>query len=317
MQYMSVAVHPTDPYITIGGTQDNGTHRIQANGSWTRTDYGDGGWALIDQSSTSTTSFRQYHTYYNVPGTGGLMGFAISTSPTAFENWSFYGCGGLNNGIRCTDTAALFYAPMTLGPGSPNRVYYGSDKIYRSINGGTTMTSASQRFVTGVAVSAIGISPQNDNVRIVGLEDGKVFRTVTGTTTLTNVTPAGNTKYVSRVVVDPNNQNTAYVTLSGFYGVDNGQHIYKTTNLNATTPTWTVAGVGIPDVPVNGFVVDKTTGFLYAGTDIGVYMSTNGGASWTAYSIGLPRVAVFDMAITSNRVLRIATHGRGMWEIQL
>ena len=317
MQYMSLAVHPTDPYITIGGTQDNGTHRIKSDGTWTRTDYGDGGWALIDQSSTSTTSFRQYHTYYNVPGVGGLMGFAISTSPTAFENWSFYGCGGLNNGIKCTDTAALFYAPMTLGPGSPNRVYYGSDKIYRSINGGTTMTSASQRFVSGVAVSAIGISPQNDNVRIVGLEDGKVFKTTTGATTLTNVTPFGNTKYVARAVVDPNNQNTAYVTISGFFGADNGQHVYKTTNLNATTPTWTVAGVGIPDVPVNGFIVDKTTGYLYAGTDIGVYMSTNGGAIWTAYSTGLPRVAVFDMAITANRVLRIATHGRGMWEIQL
>jgi hypothetical protein len=317
MQYMSVAVHPTDPNITIGGTQDNGTHRIQANGAWTRTDYGDGGWALIDQSSSSTTSFRQYHTYYNVPGVGGLMGFAISTSPTAFENWAFYGCGGARNGIKCTDSAVLFYAPMTLGPGTPNTVYYGSDRIYRSANGGTTMSAVSQAFVSGVAVSAIGISPQNDAVRIVGLEDGKVFKTTTGATTLTNVTPFGNTKYVARAVIDPNNQNTAYVAISGFFGSDNGQHVYKTTNLNATTPTWTVAGVGIPDVPVNGFIVDKATGNLYAGTDIGVYQSTDGGASWTAYSTGLPRVAVFDMAITSNRVLRIATHGRGMWEIQL
>lgn len=317
MQYMSLAVHPTDPYITIGGTQDNGTHRIKSDGTWTRTDYGDGGWALIDQSSTSTTSFRQYHTYYNVAGTGGLMGFAISTSPTAFENWAFYGCGGTNNGIKCTDTAALFYAPMTLGPGTPNTVYYGSDKIYRSVNGGTTMTAVSQRFVTGVAVSAIGISRQSDTVRIVGLEDGKVYKTTTGATTLTNATPTGNTLYVSRAVIDPNNVNTAYVTLSGYYGVDNGKHIYKTTNLNAATPTWTIAGVGIPDVPVNGFVVDRTTGYLYAGTDIGVYQSTNGGTSWTAFSVGLPRVAVFDMAITANKVLRIATHGRGMWEIQL
>ena len=318
MQYMSVAVHPSDPYITIGGTQDNGTHRITSDGTWTRTDYGDGGWALIDQSSTSVTSFRQYHTYYNQPGTtGGLMGYALSTSPTAFENWAFYGCGGTRNGIKCTDSAVLFYAPMTLGPGTPNTLYYGSDKIYRSSNGGTSMSAVSQTFTSGVAVSAIGISPQNDAVRIVGLEDGKVFKTTTGATTLTNVTPAGNTKYVARAVIDPNNQNTAYVTLSGFFGADNGQHIYKTTNLNATTPTWTVAGVGIPDVPVDGFIVDKATGNLYAGTDIGVYMSTDGGASWTAFSTGLPRVAVFDLAITANRVLRIATHGRGMWEIQL
>jgi hypothetical protein len=317
MQYMSVAVHPTDPYFSIGGTQDNGTHRIKTDGTWTRTDYGDGGFALIDQSSTSLTSVRQYHTYWNAVGSGGIMGFGITTNPAAFENWSFYGCGGFSNGIRCTDSAVLFYAPMTLGPGAPNTVYYGSDRLYRSTNGGTRMSVVSQVFTTGVPVSALGISPQNDAVRIVGLDDGKVFRTTTGSSTLTNVTPFGNTKYVARAVIDPNNQNTAYVAVGGYYGSDNGQHVFKTTNLNATTPTWTVAGNGIPDVPVNGFVVHKATGYLYAGTDIGVYRSTDGGASWSSFSTGLPRVPVFDMAVTSGGVLRIATHGRGMWEIQL
>ena len=53
---------------------------------------------------------------------------------------------------------------------------------------------------------------------------------------------------------------------------------------------------------------------LFAGTDIGVYNSTDAGANWSVYGTGLPRVAVFGMAITSGRVLRIATHGRGMWE---
>jgi hypothetical protein len=318
MQYMSIAVHPSDPYFTIGGTQDNGSHRIKTDGTWTRTDYGDGGFALIDQSATGTTSVRQYHTYWNGVGTGGLVAFATTTSPTAFENWTAYGCGGVSNGLSCTDTAVLFYAPMALGPGSPNTVYFGTDRLYRATSATARMSVVSQKpLVSGVAISAIGISPQNDAVRIVGLQNGKVFRTTTGSATLNDVTPAGNTKYVARAVIDPNNQNTAYITLSGFFGVDNGQHIYKTTNLNAATPTWTVAGAGIPDVPVNGFIVHKATGYLYAGTDIGVYKSTDGGASWTSFSTGLPRVPVFDLAITSGGVLRIATHGRGMWEIQL
>ncbi|HEY0078712.1 MAG TPA: hypothetical protein VGB73_08700 [Pyrinomonadaceae bacterium] len=318
MQYMSVAVHPTDAKFTIGGTQDNGTHRIRTDGSWTRTDYGDGGFALIDQSSTGTTTVRQYHTYWNAVGAGGLVAFGTTTSPTAFENWSAYGCGGVTNGLSCNDTAVLFYAPMALGPGTPNTLYFGTDRLYRTANPTGRMSVVSQKpLVSGVAISAIGIAPQNDGIRIVGLEDGKVFRTTTASTTLTNVTPNNNTKYVARAVIDPNNQNVAYVAVGGFYGTDNGQHVYKTTNLSATTPTWTVAGVGIPDVPVNGFVIHKATGYLYAGTDIGVYRSTNGGASWEAYSTGLPRVAVFDMAIAPGGVLRIATHGRGMWEIQL
>ncbi len=120
-QFMSLALHPADANYTIGGTQDNGTLRMKPDGTWTRTDYGDGGFALIDQNAANTTTVRQYHTYYNQAGS--LMGFATSTSSTAFENWSFLGCGGTANGINCTDTAVEFYAPMALGPGNPNTLY--------------------------------------------------------------------------------------------------------------------------------------------------------------------------------------------------
>jgi len=57
---------------------------------------------------------------------------------------------------------------------------------------------------------------------------------------------------------------------------------------------------------------------VYAGTDVGVYVSTDSGANWTPYGTGLPPIAVFDMVIqNANRFLRIATHGRGWWEISL
>lgn len=70
---------------------------------------------------------------------------------------------------------------------------------------------------------------------------------------------------------------------------------------------------------MNGFVVDPNqTLRLFAGTDIGVYVSEDGGGNWFPYGTGLPRVAVFDMAIQNvKRVVRIATHGRGMWEIPI
>lgn len=317
-QFQSVAVHPTDRNFSIGGTQDNGTNFFQPNATWTRADFGDGGFALIDQSATDTTNVTMYHTYFNQ--SNNLIGFGrVTTTANAHDNgWAFFGCNGTvaNNGFRCADTV-LFYAPMTLGPGTPNTFYFGTDRLYRSVNQGTTMTLVSQGpFQAGVAVSSIGISPQNDNVRIVGLRNGGIFATTTGANPLVSVRSAAMpAKYVSRAVIDPNNANTAYVTFSGF-GIP-GQQIWKTTNLNANPPTWSIAAAGLPDVPVNGFVVDPVnSNNLYAGSDIGVFVSTNGGQSWNPFGTGLPRVAVFDMAVQApNRLLRIATHGRGLWEI--
>jgi hypothetical protein len=54
---------------------------------------------------------------------------------------------------------------------------------------------------------------------------------------------------------------------------------------------------------------------IYVGTDIGVFSTTNSGQSWTKFSEGLPNCAINDMYIHSKaRLLRAATHGRGMWE---
>ena len=72
------------------------------------------------------------------------------------------------------------------------------------------------------------------------------------------------------------------------YGVA-GQHVWKTTNLSAATPTWTAAGNGIPDVPVSMLLrLIQTVQIIifYAGTDIGVYNSTDGGANWNPMNNG-------------------------------
>lgn len=320
-QFMSLALHPTDANFTIGGTQDNGTNYYSPTGTWARVDGGDGGYTVIDQNATDTTNVRMYHTYFNSISSP-LVGYATRANTTA--GWSFRGCNGAAaNGINCNDSAILFYAPLERGPGNPNTIYYGSDRLYRSSDTGLNHTVVSQAPITnGDPISAIGISPQNDNVRIVGLRGGGIWGTTTGSSTLTdldqsNAIPNG---FVARAIVDPNNQNTAYITLANF-GVNN---VFKTTNLNSNPPTWTaITGTGgntIPQVPVNAFVVDpQNSSVLYAGTDIGVYVSTDGGANWSPFGTGLPRVAVFGMGITNAnpRKLRVATHGKGMYEISL
>ncbi len=67
-QFQSIALHPTDPNFSIGGTQDNGTNNLLGTLTWNRIDYGDGGYALIDQNATDTTNVVMYHTFYNLSG---------------------------------------------------------------------------------------------------------------------------------------------------------------------------------------------------------------------------------------------------------
>jgi len=311
-QFMSLALHPTDPNFTIGGTQDNGTNFYKPDATWNRVDFGDGGYAVIDQNALDNNSVDMYHTYFNAPTLKGYS--TVSSVASAAEgNWDFRGCNSVSgNGIPCGGSV-LFYAPLERGPGNPNTLYYGADILYRSADKGLNHTAVSQNLTD--PISAIGISPQNDNVRIVGQNSGGIWGTTTGSSLLVNLDP-GNTvpnNFIARAVIDPNDVNTAYVTISAF-GVVN---IWKTNNLNAGSPTWVSAASGIPLVPVSAFVIDPDdSNNLYAGTDIGVFASTDAGATWNPFGTDLPVVAVFDMDIHKiTKTLRIATHGRGLWEI--
>lgn len=337
---------------------------LKPDGSFFRVDFGDGGYTLIDQNATDTTTVTMYHTYFNqrnrLIGTGRVL-----TVPCATEgNWAFRGVfagaadptpvcdgspGDILNGIVLTDNV-IFYAPMVLGPGNPNTWYFGTDKLYRSVDRADTATVASQLLdpilppgvpPLGGSIASIGVAPQDDNVRLVGMAgSGKIFATTTGSPTLLQIAGQGATNgpatgtpnvAVNRIAVDPNNKDIAYVAYNGFgTAVAPLQHVYKISNLNAlsATPpgqvTFTAMSNGLPDVPANALAIDPlrksgtpaSSTELYVGTDAAVYFSPDGGASWAPYGTGFPHVTTFGLEIQNpNRVVRAATHGRGLYEI--
>jgi hypothetical protein len=109
---------------------------------------------------------------------------------------------------------------------------------------------------------------------------------------------------------------TAYLTLSGFKAITGVNHIFKTTNMGAS---WIPVDTGLPDILVLKLLVDKrdTTGkTLLVATDIGVFRSANGGASWSAFNLGvIPAVSTFDIEQNKLGTIFIGTYGRGAYQL--
>jgi hypothetical protein len=99
-------------------------------------------------------------------------------------------------------------------------------------------------------------------------------------------------------------------------------HLFKTIDGGATWQAFHGAGSSdLPNVPV--YVVrfdpsDPTDQTIYAGTELGLYRSTDGGATWARYGAGLPLVRITDLHLSQHgAVLRVSTYGRGLWELQV
>jgi hypothetical protein len=118
-------------------------------------------------------------------------------------------------------------------------------------------------------------------------------------------------RYITDIDVSGNDPNNVWVTVSG----TGSAHVFQSTNGGGT---WVAKSGSLPDMPANTICIDPTDGTrLWAGTDDGVYITTNTGTSWVRYSEGIPRVHVTDLKLHRNTgLLRAGTYGRGIWERQ-
>ena len=299
MQFQSVGLHPTDDRIAYGGTQDNGTQRYSGNETWREIFGGDGGTTIVDFSNP-TTVFTTY-IYGN-----------MARSSDSGNNW-VAATGGIPISDGRADTRVGFYAPFTMDPSNSQRLAFGSYRVWYTTSSGDNWTNISGDLGGGGLISAITIAANGSRIWA-GTSDARVWRGdfSGGSWNWTNLNKAPLPgRYVTRIAAHPTDVQTAYVSFSGF----DTDHVFRTTDGGAT---WTSASAGLPNIPVNVVLVDpNNANTVYAGTDLGVYRSTDQGQSWALYGTNLPNVAIFDMAVNKiSGALRVATHGRGMWEIQ-
>ncbi|MDX2147908.1 MAG: hypothetical protein SFZ23_10330 [Planctomycetota bacterium] len=292
----------------VGGTQDNGTLRvIGSSTSATLTFGGDGGFCAVDPGDPNF----MYGEYVNLQ-------IHRSTNGGASASYIY-------NGIADAGTNANFIAPFVLDTNDPNRMLAGGRSLWRSNNvKAATPSWAAIKPAGDSNISAIAIAQGNSDVVWVGQNNGKLYRTSNATaanpvwTTIddnTALNPLPN-RYPTRIVIDPDNHARVYVAFGGF----SPNNLFRTADNGASFVDVTGTGVtGLPDAPIRGIARHpRRPGWLYAGTQVGVFTSTDDGDTWSTTNQGPANVSVDELVFmhNSDRLLA-ATHGRGMWTIDV
>jgi photosystem II stability/assembly factor-like uncharacterized protein len=223
---------------------------------------------------------------------------------------------------------AQWMAPVVLSPHDPSTVYLGFQYVYRSTNRGDSwerispdltsndpkqMLPRSSSEIPYQTVVALEESPRVKGLIYAGTDDGKLHVTADAGKSWTELTANVPTrKWYSRVVPSQHADDTIYVTQRGREDDDFAPYIYKSTDRGKT---FTSIAANIPAGPVNVIREDLTNpNVLYAGTDFGAFVTTDGGKSWQVLGSNLPSTQVSDLAVqTRENVIVISTYGRGIW----
>ena len=218
-------------------------------------------------------------------------------------------------------------APLLLSPFDSNTIYFGAQYVFRSHDRGDTWEKLSSDL-TGNDKAQMGDIPYQDVISIsespkkkgliyAGTDDGRFHVSQDDGKTWTDLTSKlPQKKWVAKILASQYNESTVYLAQQGRYDDDFAVYLYKSTDYGQT---WKSIGGNLPGGPMNMIREDPVgANVLYTCNDFGVYVTTNGGAKWDVLGGNLPSVNVMDFIVhPRDRVLVAATHGRGIWTIDV
>ena len=339
-QFYQVHADNRQPFYNVmGGLQDNGSWTGPSrtrepsgimNDDWRMVSFGDGFYVINHPDNPDV--------YLSESQGGEIVWTDFRTREQQSVNpWGRGSGGGPAAGQKYRWN---WNAPLVFSPHEKTTVYFGANVLFKSSDFGKTWEPISPDLTTNdpekqkdaggpVAVEnttaeyhttiiTIAESPVQKGQIWVGTDDGNLQVTTDGgknwNNLVKNVSALAANSPVSHVEPSRTNANTAYVAFERHMFDDFKPYIFKTTDGGKS---WTsIAG----NLPAKAYVQivredPKNTNLLYAGTEIGLFASYDGGKNWIPLNLkNLPNVAVHDIVVhPRENDLILATHGRSLW----
>lgn len=321
VQFFNVAFDMDDPFRVYGSIQDHGSYR-----------------GIVDLSrgrnSIPAVEFE------SAPGGEGSSHAVDPTDPNTVYSAGFYGTlqrtdmetGETVSIVPRPPQGELAYrgqwvAPFILSPHNPGVVYHGMNYLFRSMHRGDSWTRISPDLtfndpekygdIPYQTLFSIAESPFSFGLLYVGTDDGRIWRTDNSGADWTQINRGVPEKWVAELVASRYEEGVVYMAQNGKRDDDFLPYLWKSEDFGAH---WTSIVNNLPSGPVNVIKEDpRKSDVLYVGTDLGMYVSLNGGQEWHALpGGGLPTSFFQDLVIHPREdILVAATHGRGLWALDV
>jgi photosystem II stability/assembly factor-like uncharacterized protein len=352
----SVGPNPSNDHVMLAGSAGNGTVLYDGTQAgvkpqpWNAVDNGDSGFALFDRVNPTFG----YHSFMTTPS--GSVAISRSTDGGMTWNGAqptFTLQGAM---AAANDAGAGFFPPMAVDPLISRRVFFGAHSVYVSTDAGLNWARQTTQDLTGrcsngeCALEDLEFAPSMHNVAYAlsmqTFETGsptpfKIFQTNQADVQVDHTHPNGGAwtdvtvnlpfsptnSQATGIAISPFNPAIAFLSVSGFTAATGIGHVFITNDSGAhwfrsdgnpqdVTPPPATA---IPDIPVLRLLVDandRSGQTVLAGTDIGVFRSTDIGVSWAPFNLGvIPVVPIFDIEQNLDGVTYAGTHGRGAFQL--
>ena len=327
------------PYRLCSGQQDSGSACVDSRGMDGEITFHDWHPVGIQEYGEAAPDPKDPDLVYGSARQGAVSLYNRRTAQKAAVGPGG-GRGGRGRGAAAEEAPRTVRTqPIVWSPKDPNVLYYATQKVFKTTNGGHTWTPISGdltrqtwevpanagKYGSTVTPGPIGTltalapSPLDVNVLWAGAEDGSIHVTTDGGTHWTDVTPPAIKTWARIFNMDAGHfdTKTAYAAANSLRLDDMNPHFFRT---HDGGKTWTEINTGIDPGWVSNSIREdpRKKGLLYAATDTQVWVSFDDGDHWSSLRLNMPAISVRDIQVKDDAScmcsdLVAGTHGRGFW----